>query len=263
MAGASEGMRATKQVLPTARVHPPNAIKLANAVVDLSGENIEPVKIENAADRVGMSRQHAAMVPRFMISCDLMMAADGGKYAPTTGLLRFCRLWRQGGDRQPAREALGEILGRMWFATEARSLLTSGPRPVEDLTERLRLAAGVDTNKNSAVALAYLVEWMIIANLVQRDEKGRIVLPLPARESPNEEPMNTAGTEGKVPPQAKSEDRQQRRASASTADEVSYAVSVDIRLTPADIALFDPKEFSDIMIAMCKVMRVQAAEAVA
>lgn len=231
--------------LPTPRMSPYNQIKLLCAIEELSAGG-RPVRVQDAADHVPISRTHASLVPRFAMDCGLLSRAGKGIYMPTAALQRFATLWGdEDSSQKAAREALAEVFQRLWFAEEARKLLSNGPRRVDELiAQLLKASGGPGHSERKRTALLYLVEWMEIALMVTQSRDGFVSLA-PTLPSPQVERKETP------PPLSEKRSLPEQRNGV-------YAVSVDVRLTAEDLARFEPQEFSDVMAALCTVMKAQS-----
>lgn len=118
----------------------------------------------------GIQVQAASMNVRFMRSIGLLTVTDRGLYIPTPEAIRFVRARSVGDDR--ARPVLASLLSTTWFADLAQRLLNTQPVMAEDrLLGELALAAETDKTKEEP-ALRVVLDYLIYAGIVNRDERG-------------------------------------------------------------------------------------------
>ncbi len=148
-------------------------------------EGLPASKVEGS----GVPVQAASMNVRFLRSINLLTITDRGMYVPTSEAIRFIMARSVGDDR--ARPILASILSTSWFAELAQRLFATQPIMSEDqFLGELALAAETDKAKEEP-ALRVLVEYLIYAGIVARDERGLSLAsttPLPKAAMPEAAP---------------------------------------------------------------------------
>ncbi len=118
----------------------------------------------------GVPTQAASMNVRFLRSIGLLAATERGKYIPTQEAVQFINAKSVGDDK--ARPILAAIILKSWFADIAQSLFSMQPIMSEDqFLGELALAAQTDKTKEQ-VALRTILEYLVYAGIVMRDERG-------------------------------------------------------------------------------------------
>lgn len=126
-----------------------------------------------AAERVegeGVPVQAAQMNVKFLTSIGLLKFDSKGLYVPTQETIRFVNAKTVEDDR--ARPILRALIETAWFAEIALGVLRTRPLVTDDaLVGELALAA--ETNKEKkGPALRVLVEYLVWAGVLKRDERG-------------------------------------------------------------------------------------------
>ncbi len=111
-----------------------------------------------------------------------LVEAGRGQYAVTEQGRAFAEAWRC--DRTQARLVLRPLLGAHWSAAAATRHLADGPLKQEELAGLLRAGLpGVPMRGH------YMVEWLDIALIVERDEERlEVRLPTPIAPEPPQPP---------------------------------------------------------------------------
>jgi len=131
-----------------------------------SGEGVQAAQVEGN----GVPVQAASMNVRFMRTIGLLTATERGRYAPTPEAIRFVNA-RTVSDAK-ARPILVGLIGQSWFADQARSIFATQPLMSEELfIGELAMAAQTDRAKEGP-ALRVLLEYLVYAGIVTRDERG-------------------------------------------------------------------------------------------
>ncbi|TSB38437.1 hypothetical protein FNZ23_17125, partial [Streptomyces benahoarensis] len=122
---------------------------------------MRPVQRTALAQHVGLGAATVGDCMTFL--ADLQLAEAGrGQYAVTERGREFAETWRR--DRPLARRMLQPLMQAHWSADAAAAHLAGGPLPQEELARLLR--AGLP---GAPMRGQYLVEWMEIALVVERD----------------------------------------------------------------------------------------------
>lgn len=118
----------------------------------------------------GVPTQAASMNVRFMRSIGLLTVAERGMYVPTQEAIQFINAKSVSDEK--ARPILAALISKTWFADLAISLFRTEPIMSEDkFIGELALAAQTDKTKEQ-VALRTILEYLIYAGIVVRDERG-------------------------------------------------------------------------------------------
>lgn len=121
------------------------------------------------AEHVGMGAATVGDCMAFLADVQLVEAGRG-QYSVTAQGRAFAEAWRR--DSARARLLLHPLLRAHWSASAAERYLADGPLPQEELGKRLRRGLpGV------AARGQYMVEWLVIALVVERDERLHVRLP--------------------------------------------------------------------------------------
>lgn len=143
-----------------------------------NGEGVQAASVEGN----GVPVQAASMNVRFMRSIGLLTATERGKYAPTPEAVRFINARTVSDER--ARPILAGLIGQSWFAELARSIFATAPLLSEDqFIGELALAAQTDRSKEEP-ALRVLLEYLVFAGIVTRDERGLSLGPQASGQTP-------------------------------------------------------------------------------
>ncbi|MBT2451820.1 hypothetical protein J7F03_33110 [Streptomyces sp. ISL-43] len=106
-----------------------------------------------------------------------------GRYALTDQGRAFAEAWPR--DSAQARLLLHPLMQAHWSATVVSQHLAGGPLPQEDLARVLRTGL-----RGMPMRGVYLVEWLVIGLVVERDDRLHIHLPgqAPPRPGPRTAP---------------------------------------------------------------------------
>jgi len=131
-----------------------------------NGEGVAAVQVEGS----GIPVQAASMNVRFLRSIGLLTAPERGKYAPTQEAIRFVNARSVSDER--AKPILASVIANAWFADLARSIFNTQPIMSEDqFLGELAIAAQTDKTREEP-ALRVILEYLVYAGLVTRDERG-------------------------------------------------------------------------------------------
>ncbi|MFI5887994.1 hypothetical protein [Streptomyces sp. NPDC051554] len=157
-----------RRTLPSYRARPAQQINILLALADL-GTGSTPVQRAALAEHVGMGAATVGDCMAFLADVHLVEAGRG-QYAVTAQGRAFAEAWRR--DSAQARLLLHPLLRAHWSAAVTDRYLADGPVPQEELGKRLRRGLpGV------AARGQYMVEWLVIALVVERDERLHVRLP--------------------------------------------------------------------------------------
>lgn len=157
-----------RRTLPGYRSRSAQQINILLALADLDTGHA-PVQRAALAGHVGMGAATVGDCMAFLADVQLVEAGRG-QYAVTEQGRAFAEAWRR--DSARARLLLRPLLRAHWAATAAQRHLADGPLPQEELGKRLRRGLpGVPARGQ------YMVEWLVIALVVERDERLHVRLP--------------------------------------------------------------------------------------
>ncbi|MGC9544557.1 hypothetical protein [Streptomyces sp. UG1] len=155
-------------MLPSERLTPRRQLELVDALYMLGGEG-RAVSARDVAACVKLSRKSVAGVAGFLIHAGLFQPGRGA-WALTEAGATLARL--RATDSARARLHLRDHWQGSWFQRRAASRLAGGSMEESDLTQHLR--AGLQGQAERGL---FLVEWMVYALLLERDETGAVSLP--------------------------------------------------------------------------------------
>jgi hypothetical protein len=179
--------RAPRRTLPSSRANPDQQIKILIALAELdTGE----VAVERAALARHLGKGAETVGDCLSFLGDLGLAEVGrGRYSVTERGRAFAETWPR--DTAQARLLLRPPVQAHWSAAAAAHHLAGGPMPQEKLAEKLRTGLpGVPMRG------LYMVEWLIIALIIERDDRLRVSLPTAQADAGAAPPrQETAGPE--------------------------------------------------------------------
>ncbi|SFE34387.1 hypothetical protein SAMN05216251_102555 [Actinacidiphila alni] len=155
--------------VPTARAVIPSQVRILTTFAHLSGPDRAVVVSARVAKHIGISGDTVTETLRFFASAGLLQGARG-RYAITAAGAEVARLWPQ--DETRARVLLHRSFRDHWATRLALELLRDGPVDQSILAEQLQ--QGLPGNPRRGM---YLVEWLVIALVVNRDGAMRIHAP--------------------------------------------------------------------------------------
>ena len=166
-----------EEALPTERMSVDRQVNMLKAIHTLGGESRAPLMISQIAQHLNVAVATAGPAARFLITASLL---DGGRgiYAITEAGSQFATLWDS--DTARARLLLRGLWSETWFARKTARELANGPLSESELAKRLQQGKSGPTTRG-----LYLVEWMTMALLVQRDEMGMITYASPGPQAPS------------------------------------------------------------------------------
>ncbi|MER8015899.1 hypothetical protein ACIQ7S_24940 [Streptomyces griseoluteus] len=181
--------------LPSGRAVVRRQVWIFTSHARLSGPDQIVVASAQLAKHIGTSGETVTETLRFLASVGLVRGARG-RYAITAAGAEVARLWSQ--DETRARVLLHRSFRNHWATRLALELLQDGPVGQGILAEQLQ--RGLPGNPQRGI---YLVEWLVIALVVNRDEAMRIHAPA------DDDPVGDIGAG--VPSAARTEDGDQWR----------------------------------------------------
>ncbi|MGW2009752.1 hypothetical protein [Streptomyces nigrescens] len=169
-----------RRALPTYRANPRQQINILLGLADLDTGTAQ-VQRTALSEHVGIGAATVGECMTFLADVGLAEAGRG-QYTVTEQGRAFAEAW--GRDRAQARLVLNPLLGAHWSATAAARHLADGPLPQEELARLLR--AGLP---GVLMRGQYMVEWLHIALVVERDEERlEVRLPVPDAPEPPQAP---------------------------------------------------------------------------
>jgi len=118
----------------------------------------------------GVPKQSAVLNAGFLTDIGLLVRTAPGMYKPTPAALELATAKSVGDDR--ARPVLNRIISNSWFADSARSSLAAKPTMTEkELLGDLSVVTQTDFSKKQG-ALAVILEYLVFAGIVVRNEDG-------------------------------------------------------------------------------------------
>lgn len=159
----------SKYLLPSDRHSFGAHFEILKRFVTHSRNGAEPIAAEKVEGE-GIPVQAASMNVRFMASVGLLRFDSKGLYVPTPEVVRFISAKSVSDDR--ARPILRGILTSSWFAELAAGILRTQPFITEEQMVG-ELAIATETDKaRKAPALRILIEYLVFAGILSRDERG-------------------------------------------------------------------------------------------
>ncbi len=174
MSTAGERQKGKRERVPSAYVLPSNRHPFAAHFEVLrrfdaatrNGEGVPASRVEGN----GVPAQSASLNVRWLRSIGLLVPTQRGMYAPTELARRFVSA-RTIND-QKAAPILAEALAGKWFTETMQSAFQSKPVMTDDeFISELAWAAQTHKDKEEP-ALRVILEYMLYAGLVTRDERG-------------------------------------------------------------------------------------------
>lgn len=157
-----------RRTLPSGRTSPAQQIQLVVALTELGAEGKEVGRAAVAA-RTGKSIDTVTDCMAFLQEVGL--AEPGrGRYALTEQGRVFAGTWAR--DSAQARLLLRPLMQAHWSAAAVAKHLAGGPLPQEELARLMRTGL-----RGLPMRGVYLVEWLVIALVVERDDRLYIHLP--------------------------------------------------------------------------------------
>lgn len=151
---------------PSDRANHPQQWRIGQTAARLSGPEYKMIASAQVANEVQVGTDTVTEVLRFLATIGLFEGARG-KYAVTDIGWTIVRRWQD--DQTQARLLLqGQFLNH-WSAAAARQALCDGPVEQDVLARRLHQNLSGKPRRGQ-----YLVEWLVMALLVYRDEDMRI-----------------------------------------------------------------------------------------
>lgn len=156
---------------PSDRANHPQQWRIGQTAARLSGPEYRMIASAEVAAEVQVGTDTVTEVLRFLAAVGLFEGARG-KYAVTDIGWTIVRRWQD--DQTQARLLLQGQFLKHWSAAAARQALHDGPVEQDVLARRLHQNLPGKPRRGQ-----YLVEWLVMALLVYRDEDMRIS-PAPA-----------------------------------------------------------------------------------
>lgn len=159
----------SRYVLPSNRHGFPVHFDVLRRFVTISRNGSEGVAA-SLVEGAGVPAQAASLNARFLRDIRLIVPTERGRYIPTPEAIRFVNAKSVSDEK--ARPILEALISSTWFAEIARSVLSSHPVMSEDqFLGELAIAAQTDKTKEEP-ALRVLLEYLVYAGIVTRDERG-------------------------------------------------------------------------------------------
>lgn len=173
----------SRRVLPTNRAHPRQQIRLLQKVLELTGPDNKSVRKQNLSAAAGLGLTTVSEALTFLADVGLVESGRGECSVTRLGY-SFAELWDR--DSSRARLLLKDAMRDHWAPERARALLRHGSLPQEELARRLR--EGIPGVPKRGV---YLVEWLVISLVIERDK--RLYVSLPESEDTEPSPHSADG----------------------------------------------------------------------
>lgn len=139
-------------------------------MADLGGPECHPVTAKALATRLGITPKTISRATGFLTHAGILQPGRGA-WALTELGYSLARL--RSSDSARARLLLRDHWQDTWFQQRCQRLLASGP------LEEAELAAHLCADRPGPLERGlYLTEWMTYALLLDRDEQGRLTLPV-------------------------------------------------------------------------------------
>lgn len=174
----------SRRVLPTNRTPPQRQIRLVQKVVEASGPGLKSVRKQDLSTATGLGLATVSEALTFLADLGLVKSGRGECSATRLGC-SFADLWDR--DSARARMLLNDAMLDHWASERARTLLRHGALPQEELARRLREGIPGVPKRGE-----YLVEWLVIALVIERDKRLYVSLP----ESKDTDPSTHSADEG-------------------------------------------------------------------
>ncbi len=155
-------------ILPCERLTPRRQLETVDVLYAL-GEDGKPVSARDIAAHMKLSHKSVAGVAGFLIHSGLFQPGRGA-WALTEAGATLARL--RATDSARARLHLRDLWQGSWFQQRAAQPLAGGPMEEGELAQYLR--SGLQGQAERGL---FLVEWMVYALLLERDETGVVSLP--------------------------------------------------------------------------------------
>ena len=159
----------SRYLLPSNRHAFPVHFDVVRRFVTMSRNGAEAVSV-GMVEGSGVPAQAASLNARFLVSIGLLARTERGRYVPTPEAIRFVNAKSVSDEK--ARPILTVLISSVWFAEIAQVALATQPVMSEDqFLGELALAAQTDMGKEGP-ALRVLLEYLVYAGIVTRDERG-------------------------------------------------------------------------------------------
>ncbi|MEU0956130.1 hypothetical protein ABZ353_27905 [Streptomyces niveus] len=166
--------RTSARVLPTDRANVQRQQAILDAAVQLGGPQRVAVKNAQVGRHVGMRGDTVSETLRFFNDVGLLTTETAGRtYAATEAGWSLCQVWSE--DDVQARLILHRCFRQHWSADAAFEALGSGSMSVDELGRRLHEGHPGKERRGT-----YLVEWLVWALVLRRDQRGQVSAPGPA-----------------------------------------------------------------------------------
>ena len=159
-----------RRSLPTGRTVPRQQIRVLAQLAELAEtQGGQPVTRTALVERTAVNGSTITECMPFLEDLGLVTIPSRSLYAITPWGAEIATAWDQ--DHEQARRMLHPLMQGHWAASEAARLLRGGPLPQEELARLLRTGLPGMPARGT-----YLVEWLTMGLIVQRDERLRISL---------------------------------------------------------------------------------------
>lgn len=215
--------------MPGDRANVPQQFRIFTCTCVLSGAARHTVSTAEVAREVGIGVETVSEAMRFLGAVDLMEGSRGQYRVSAAGLAVWQR-WEQ--DQAQARLLLQALFLRHWPADAVQSVLVDAPVDQEVLGQRLHQGLAGKPRRG-----IYLVDWLVLALMVCRDEDGGITLS-PALQV-------RAGAAGHGP-------QRQLPESPGEPDALMGMTNTEIKMLP-------PDDYCDVLRGITQVLRASPA----
>ncbi|MDP9950022.1 hypothetical protein [Streptomyces sp. DSM 41269] len=171
-------------MLPSERIVPRRQLELIDALAELGGAD-RPVSARDVGLRMRLSKKSAAGAAGFLVHAGLLRPGRGA-WGLTEAGANLARL--RAADAARARLHLRDHWQGSWFQQRAADRLAAGSVEEGELARHLQVALAGPPERG-----LFMVEWLVYALLVERDENG--TLRLPADQTPPQEPQKPQGAQ--------------------------------------------------------------------
>lgn len=166
--------RTHARIMPSDRANVPRQQTIFKTFVRLSGPQLVPVKNAQVGEQIGMRGDTVSETLRFFDGTELLTTETGGRtYSATETSWSLCQVWPE--DDVQARLILHRCFRQHWAAEAALEVLGSGSMSIDELGRRLHEGHSGRERRGR-----YLVEWLVQALVLRRDQMDRVSAPSPA-----------------------------------------------------------------------------------
>jgi hypothetical protein len=165
----------------------PKQLEVLRAFGLLCNDGLRIVTNSEVGSVVGLKADTVALGNGFFSSAGLLVRGEGG-HTPAPELVNFARAHEW--EHEAAFHKAAPVLRESWFAVELLTKLRFRPMGYEDCVGVLGQAASV--GPESRTQLAYLIEFLISAGLIQMSDSGDLSYRNGTEEAPPAQPATPA-----------------------------------------------------------------------